>query len=150
MARNNPLTPHLTCDDAAAAIDFYVKAFGATEEFRLTNDDGQIVNACVLINGAPVMLVDELPHAPLKAPKTLGGTSVCINLNVDDVDASTQRAIDAGAEVVLPVDDQFWGDRYGVVRDPFGHEWAIATPGNTETDPAKLKAKMDEAMAAQA
>lgn len=133
------LTPHLVCRDAAAAIDFYVRAFDATEEIRLPGPDGRLMHACVVINGAPVMLVDEMPEVGNLSPQHFGGTSVSLHLNVDDADAWVARANDAGAEILMEVADQFWGDRYGIVRDPFGHEWSIATPGATITDQDELQ-----------
>jgi len=122
-----PLSPHLVCAGAAKAIDFYKKAFGAEEMMRLPGKDGKLMHACVQINGAPVMLVDEFPGMCNKAPTTLKGTPVTMHLMVDDVDAFTRRAVKAGAKVIMPVADMFWGDRYGVIEDPFGHRWSIAT-----------------------
>ena len=122
------LAPHLVCAGAAAAIDFYKKAFGAKEEVRLPGPDGKIMHACVSINGAPVMLVDENKDWGALSPKTLGGTPVSIHLGVPDADKAAAQAVAAGAKVVIPVADMFWGDRYGVVEDPFGHRWSIATP----------------------
>ncbi len=121
------LSPHLVCAGAAKAIDFYKKAFGATEMMRLPGKGGKLMHGSVQINGALVMLVDEFPEMGAKAPTTLKGTPVTIHLMVDDVDAFTKRAIKAGAKVIMPVSDMFWGDRYGVIEDPFGHRWSIAT-----------------------
>jgi len=122
-----PLSPHLVCAGAAKAIDFYKKAFGAVEMVRLPGKDGRLIHACVQINGNSVMLVDEFPEMCNKAPTTLKGTPVTLHLFVDDVDAFTKRAVKAGARVVMPVADMFWGDRYGIIEDPFGHRWSIAT-----------------------
>jgi PhnB protein len=122
------VTPHLVCDGAAAAIDFYTKAFGATEMMRLGMDDGKIMHACLSINGSSVMLVDEFPGMGAVSPTSLGGSPVTIHLVVDDADAWVARARAAGATVVMPVEEMFWGDRYGVVRDPFGHSWSMGTP----------------------
>jgi PhnB protein len=121
------LAPHLVCAGAAEAIEFYGRAFGATEMIRMPGPDGKIMHACVAINGAPVMLVDENKQWGALSPKSLGGTPVTIHLNVADVDKTTSQAIAAGATVVMPVADMFWGDRYGIVEDPFGHRWSIAT-----------------------
>ena len=125
------LSPHLVVDDAAAAIDFYVTAFGATELGRVPHPDGRLVHAALTLNGSTVMLNDDFPEACGGAPSTptsLGGTPVTLHLQVPDVEAAFQRAVDAGATVVLPLQDQFWGDRYGVVRDPFGHQWSLGQP----------------------
>lgn len=123
--------PHLVVDDAAAAIDFYVKAFGAVEMARIPGPDGRLIHAAVQINGSMVMLNDDFPemcNGQSMTPKSLGGTPVTIHLTVNDVESKFQRALDAGATVVMPLEDQFWGDRYGVVADPFGHNWAMGQP----------------------
>jgi uncharacterized glyoxalase superfamily protein PhnB len=125
------LAPHLVCAGAGDAIDFYVKAFGATEMIRLPGADGKLMHAAISINGSTVMLVDEMLEHGIKSPKTLGGTPVTIHLGVPDVDAFVERAVAAGATVTMPVEDAFWGDRYGVLEDPFGHSWSIATPIKT-------------------
>lgn len=122
------VTPHLVCAGASNAIEFYKRAFGASEMIRLPGPDGKIVHACVSINGSSVMLVDEFPAMGGTSPKTLKGTPVSIHLIVDDVDAFVERAVRAGAKVIVPVADQFWGDRYGAIEDPFGHHWSVATP----------------------
>lgn len=125
------LSPHLVVDDAAAAIDFYGKAFGAEELGRVPRPDGKLVHAALRINGSLVMLNDDFPEmcgGKSMTPTSLGGTPVTIHLTVTDVDAKFQRAVDAGATVVAPLDDQFWGDRYGVVADPFGHQWSMGRP----------------------
>jgi PhnB protein len=125
------LAPHLVVDDAAAAIDFYVKAFDAVEHGRVPGPDGKLVHAALSINGFPVMLNDDFPEmsgGKSMTPTSLGGTPVTIHLTVTDVDAKFQKAVDAGAEVVAPLEDAFWGDRYGVVRDPFGHQWSMGQP----------------------
>ena len=122
------LSPHLVCAGAADAIDFYIKAFGASEMVRLPGPDGRIMHASVSINGSSVMLVDEMLEHGIKSPRTLGGTPVTIHLVVPDVDAFVERAVAAGAKVTMPVDDALWGDRYGVIEDPFGHSWSVATP----------------------
>ncbi|MGV9801609.1 VOC family protein [Mycobacterium sp. NPDC003449] len=126
------VSPMLVVDDAAAAIDFYVKAFGAEELGRVAAPDGKkIFHAAVRINGAMVMLNDDFPEyadGKSSTPKALGGTPVTIHLTVTDVDAKFQRAVDAGAEVTMPLEDMFWGDRYGEVQDPFGHRWSLGQP----------------------
>ncbi|MGB9224026.1 VOC family protein [Mycobacterium sp.] len=123
--------PHLVVGDAAAAIDFYVKAFGAEELGRVPGPDGRLILAAVRINGSTVMLNDDFPEmcgGKSMTPTSLGGTPVTIHLTVTDVDAKFQRAVDAGATMVAPLEDQFWGDRYGVVADPFGHNWSLGQP----------------------
>ncbi len=128
------LTPHLVCDGAAKAIDFYKQAFGAEELMRLPGPGGRLMHGAVRINGATVMLTDENRHWGALGPNTLGGSPVTLNLSVPDVDAAFERALAAGATAVMPVADQFWGDRYGIVRDPFGHSWALLTPIRTMTE----------------
>lgn len=119
-------TPHLTVTDAARAIDFYKQAFGAQELFRVDGPDGKIVHAEIKIGDSMIMLADEMPgHS--RSPQSLGGTAVDIFLYVKDVDQVFDRAVAAGAKVVMPVSDMFWGDRYGLVTDPFGHSWSLAT-----------------------
>jgi PhnB protein len=123
--------PHLVVDDAAAAIDFYVAAFGAEEVGRVPGPDGRLIHAAVKINGFTVMLNDDFPEmcgGKSMTPKSLGGTPVTIHLTVTDVDNKFQRAVDAGATVLMAVEDQFWGDRYGVLTDPFGHQWSLGQP----------------------
>ena len=122
------VTPHLICAGAANAIEFYKKAFGAVEEARLPAPDGRIMHALIRIGGAPLMLVDEMPEWGALGPKALKGSPVTIHLYVDDVDAVVSAAEKAGAKVTMPVAEQFWGDRYGKVEDPFGHHWSVATP----------------------
>src|SRR5690349_24747921 len=123
--------PHLVVDDAAAAIDFYVKAFDAVEQGRVPGPDGKLIHAALHINGSMVMLNDDFPEmsgGTSMTPKALGGSPVTIHLVVTDVDKQFQQAIDAGATVVMPVEDQFWGDRYGILSDPFGHQWSMGQP----------------------
>ena len=125
------LSPSLVVDDAAAAIDFYVKAFGATEYGRVPHPDGRLVHAALDINGSMVMLNDDFPDfndGKSSTPKALGGTPVTIHLRVTDVESAFARAVNAGATVVAPLEDQFWGDRYGQVDDPFGHHWSVGSP----------------------
>lgn len=138
------LVPHLVCAGAADAIGFYEQAFGATELVRIPGKDGRLMHACVAVNGAPVMLVDELPECGALGPKALGGTAVTLHLNVADVDAAFQRAVDAGATVRMPLEDAFWGDRYGVIEDPFGHCWSLATPQRAPMSEAELRAAAAE------
>jgi PhnB protein len=121
------ITPHLVCAGAAEAIEFYKQAFGAVEVGRIPGPDGKLMHAMIRIGDSPVMLVDEFPQWNSFGPKALKGTPVTIHLYVEDVDAVVGEAIEAGAQVVMPVEDMFWGDRYGVVEDPFGHRWSVAT-----------------------
>jgi uncharacterized glyoxalase superfamily protein PhnB len=121
------ITPHLVCAGASEAIDFYKKAFGATEEMRLPGPDGKLMHGSVRIEGSVVMLVDENPEWGALGPTALKGTPVTIHIYVRDVDAFVARAVEAGAKVVMPVNDMFWGDRYGILEDPFGHHWSVAT-----------------------
>ncbi|MGH3581182.1 MAG: VOC family protein [Mycobacterium sp.] len=139
--------PHLVVDDAAAAIDFYVRAFGATELGRVPGPDGRLVHAALTINGSTVMLNDDFPEyndGKSQSPAALGGSPVTIHLTVTDVESSFAKAVDAGAEVVMPLEDQFWGDRYGLVKDPFGHSWSLGQPVR-EVSPEEIA----EAMQAQ-
>jgi uncharacterized glyoxalase superfamily protein PhnB len=132
------LAPHLICAGAAEAIKFYEQAFGAKEQLRLPGPDGKIMHACVAINGFPVMLVDENRDYGMLGPKSLGGTPVTIHLGVEDADKAAAQAVAAGAKVIMPVADMFWGDRYGIVEDPFGHRWSVATPQRQMTE-AEIK-----------
>ena len=138
------LSPHLVCAGAAEAIAFYEAAFGAVELIRLPGPDGKLMHACVSINNSSVMLVDENVDYGLLSPKSLKGTPVTMHLFVPDVDAWFARAVAAGATVRMPVDDMFWGYRYGILEDPFGHLWSIATPQRTMTG-AELAEAMSKA-----
>lgn len=140
------LSPHLIVSDAAAAIDFYTQAFGAVEMGRVPGPDGRLIHAAVRINGALVMLNDDFPEmcdGKSMTPTALGGTPVTIHLTVPDVDSAFQRAVDAGATVVMPLSDQFWGDRYGVVTDPFGHQWSLGQPVR-EVSPEEIRQAVAE------
>ena len=121
------VTPHIVCAGASAAIDFYKKAFGAEETARIPGPDGKLIHGAVRIGNSQVMLVDENPQWGALGPKALKGTPVTIHLYVDDADAFVAKATAAGATVVMPVADMFWGDRYGQIEDPFGHRWSVAT-----------------------
>ncbi|MEX0978519.1 MAG: VOC family protein [Pirellulales bacterium] len=121
-------TPYLIIKGAAAAIDFYKKAFSASELMRMTDPKTNgIGHAEIKIGDSPIMLADEHPDMGYKSPKTIGGTPVSLMLYVDDVDAMAKQALAAGAKVMRPVQDQFYGDRSGTFEDPFGHVWTIAT-----------------------
>ncbi len=137
------VTPHLVCAGAADAIEFYKKAFDATETGRLAGADGKVVHAGISIGGSAVMLMDECPEWGALGPKSLHGTPVTVHLYVDDADASIVRAEEAGAKIVMQPDDMFWGDRYGVVEDPFGHRWSIATH-RRDVDPETMREEMSK------
>jgi PhnB protein len=126
-----PVAPHLVVDGAAKAIEFYKAAFGAVEVDRIPAEDGtRLMHAAVTINGGMVMLMDDFPEyfdGKGSTPRAFGGSPVFIHLDLPDVDATWQQALDAGATVAMPLEDQFWGDRYGQLTDPFGHTWSLAT-----------------------
>lgn len=121
------ITPHLICAGAADAIEFYKKAFNAVEEVRLPGPGGKLMHAMIRIEGSAVMLVDEMPEWCAQGPKLLKGSPVTIHIYVPDVDSFVARAVAAGAKITMPVADMFWGDRYGKLEDPFGHQWSVAT-----------------------
>lgn len=121
------VTPHLICARASEAIEFYKRAFGAEELSRLASDDGRIMHAALRIGDSVVMLTEEFPEWNSLGPLALKGTAVTIHLYVEDVDGFCDRAVKAGASVKMPVNDMFWGDRYGALEDPFGHRWSVAT-----------------------
>ncbi len=121
------VTPHLVVDGAAAALDWYAKAFGAVERARLPAPSGKLMHAQMTIGDSVVMLVDEMRDFGVLGPKALNGSPVTIHLYVTDVDATVAQAVAAGGTLKMPVSDMFWGDRYGQVVDPFGHVWSVAT-----------------------
>jgi PhnB protein len=137
------VTPHLVCAGAGDAIDFYKKAFGATETSRMPGPGGKLMHASIRIGDSAVMLVDEMPEWGSLGPKALKGSPVVIHLYVDDVDAFTARAAAAGAKVTMPVADMFWGDRYGQLEDPFGHRWSVATHVR-DVSPADMQQAMQK------
>jgi PhnB protein len=142
------IIPHLVIRDAAQAIDFYKKAFGAVEQMRMPMPDGKIMHACLKIGDSSFFMADECPDmGGNKSPLALGGTPITLNLNVDDADAVFARAVAAGAKVKMPLADMFWGDRYGIVVDPFGHQWAVATH-KEDVAPEEMK-KRGQAMFAK-
>lgn len=142
------VTPHLVVAGAAQAIDWYKKAFGAAEEMRMPDPTGRIMHACIRIGGAAIFLVDEMKEWGSVGPRSLKGSPVTIHLMVEDVDAVFDRAVKAGATVTMPVADQFWGDRYGCLEDPYGHKWSVSTHVRDVSD-AEMRAAMEQ-MAAQA
>lgn len=123
------LSAHLVVDNAVEAIEFYKKAFGATEIFRMPTPDGSLIMHCEMqVGDSRLMLCDDMPEqSSWRSPRSLGGTSVTVHFWTEDCDAAFQRAIEAGATERMPLFDAFWGDRLGKVTDPYGHEWAIST-----------------------
>jgi PhnB protein len=147
-AGQHSVTPHLIVRFCAQAIDFYRRAFGAVEVMRMPGPDGfSIGHAEMKIGDSHIYLVDENPGMGNKAPQTLGGTPVSIHLYVEDADAVFKQAVEVGAEVKMPLADMFWGDRFGMVADPFGHQWSIAT--HKEDVPMAEMAKRAEAFFAK-
>lgn len=120
------VTPHIVCAGAAGAVEFYKKAFNAVELTRLDGPAGKLAHACIQIGSSRVMLADEYPEWGSVGPNTLKGSPVTLHLYVEDADQVFAQAINAGATLKMPLTDMFWGDRYGIVTDPYGHIWAIA------------------------
>lgn len=121
------LTPHLVVRGAADALEFYKKAFGAEEIHRMPGPDGKLMHAELKIGNSMLMLADEFPEWGSKGPETIGGSPVVLSLYVEDCDTVYNQAVEAGATVRMPLADQFWGDRYGQLTDPFGHIWGVCT-----------------------
>lgn len=121
------LTPYLTIEDTAKAIDFYKEAFGAEEIMRMQTPDGSIGHAEIQIGDSRVMLSDPFPQSTVRPPSERGGPTASIFVYVEDCDALFDQATAAGAEATMPLQDMFWGDRFGTLTDPFGHVWSIAT-----------------------
>jgi PhnB protein len=140
------LTPFLTVRDAVKAIEFYKQAFGAEERSIAKGPDGKVMHAELKIGDSIIMLSDEFPDFGAKSPDAFGGSPMGLHIYLDGVDAAFDRAVTAGATVEMPVMDQFWGDRYGRLRDPFGHKWSIATHIK-DMSADEMKKSMDEAMA---
>jgi PhnB protein len=142
-------TPYLVIDGAAEAIDYYKKAFGAKERMRMEAPGNRIGHAEIEIGDSLVMLSDAFPQSTTKAPTELGGTTAGVFLYVEDVDSVVKKAVDAGATVTMEVADQFWGDRFGSITDPFGHSWSIATHVE-DVPPEEMAERAKTAMAAMA
>lgn len=137
------ITPHLVCAGASDAIAFYARAFGAEEVMRLPGPGGKLAHASVRIGDSMLMLMDEFPDWDATGPAALGGTPVTIHLAVPDVDRAFERAVEAGAIARMAPADMFWGDRYGVVEDPFGHRWSMATHIR-DVSPEEMAAAMQQ------
>jgi PhnB protein len=120
-------TPYLIIKGAAKALDFYKKAFGATELMRMQDSNGKVGHAEIRIGNSPIMLADEYPDMGYKSPQSLGGSPVSIMLYVENADKTVERAVAEGAKITKAVQDQFYGDRNGTIHDPFGHVWTIST-----------------------
>lgn len=142
-------TTYLIIKGAASALEFYRNAFNATELFRMEGPDGRIAHAEIKIGDSPIMLADEHPQMGFVGPETLGGTGSGLMLYVEDVDAAAERAIAAGAQVVKPVQDQFYGDRSGTFKDPFGHLWTLSTHKEDLTI-EEIRARAESMMTAKA
>lgn len=143
------VTPDMVIKGASEAIEFYKKVFGAKERSRMMSPDGHFVlHAELEIGNSVVMLADETPKSAGKSPESLKGTAVTLHLYVRDVDATFKRALEAGAKEVMAIENTFWGDRFGVIADPFGHMWSIATHiEDVPTD--EMMKRMQAAMAAR-
>jgi uncharacterized glyoxalase superfamily protein PhnB len=120
------ITPHIVCANAVAAIEFYKKAFGAIDAGQMLAPNGKLIHGMIRIGDSAIMLAEETPECNAISPNTLKGSPVTLHMYVDNADAAFERAIAAGATSVMPPADMFWGDRYGVLQDPFGHKWSIA------------------------
>ena len=135
------VTPYLCCKDAGAAIEFYKRAFGATELMRMSAPGEKIGHADIQIGDSHVMLADEFPEMGFLSPQSVGGSPVMMHLYVEDADATAERAVAAGAKVTRPVEDQFYGDRGGQFEDPFGHKWYVSTR-KEDLSPEEVKKRM--------
>jgi PhnB protein len=120
------VTPHLVVRDAAGAAEWYRRAFGATERSRVPLPGGKLMSVELWFGDSVVMIADEFPELGVRSPQTVGGTATVLQLGTEDVDALWRRAVDAGAEVLHPLGDQFWGERHGQLTDPYGHRWGLA------------------------
>jgi len=139
-------TPYLVVNGGARAIDFYKQAFGATEVMRMPGPGGKVMHAEVQIGDSRIMLADEAPEMDARSPQSIGGTPVGLMLYFEDADAVAARAVSAGAKLLRPVQDQFYGDRCGTVLDPFGHKWTIATH-KEDVSPEEMKKRVAAFMA---
>jgi PhnB protein len=137
------VTPYLTLNDAARALDFYKRAFGAEVVVRMDGPGGKIGHAEIKIGDSIIMLGDEMPGGGARSPQSLGGTTGGVMLYVENADAVFNQAVSAGAQVEAPLADMFWGDRYGKLKDPFGHSWSVATH-KEDVAPAEMSKRMQE------
>lgn len=142
-------TPYLMVKGAANAIDYYKRAFGATELFRMADDKGTVGHAEIKIGDSVIMLADETPGAVCHTPRSLGGSSVGMMIYVDDVDTVFKRAVETGGKSLRPLTNQFYGDRSGTLEDPYGHVWTVATHVE-DVPPEELKRRAEQAMKASA
>ena len=144
------VTPHLVVRGAVEAIDYYKRAFGAVERFRMAGPDGKsIMHAELVIGDSIIFLCDEMPDMDCRSPAALQGTPVSIHLYVDDADAVFGRAVSAGGRVTMPLQDMFWGDRFGEIEDPYGHRWSIASHVE-DVPPEEIERRGAEAFGGQA
>jgi PhnB protein len=143
------LNPYLSVDDAKQAIEYYKQAFGATERVLMPGPDGKIGHAELEIGDSVVMLADQMPQSPTKPPKEVGAPTASLMLYTDDVDAVVQKAVDNGATITTPVENMFWGDRFGTITDPFGHVWHVATHVE-DVPPEEMEERAKAAMASMA
>jgi PhnB protein len=139
------ITPMMTVRNAEKAIEFYKKAFGAEDRGIMKGPDGKVMHAEIKIGDSIIMLSDEFPQAGVLSPESAGGSSMGLHIYIQDVDTAFDRAVKAGAQVESPLMDQFWGDRYGRLKDPFGHRWSIATH-TRDLSMEEMKRGMDQAM----
>jgi PhnB protein len=146
---HHSVTPYLIVDGAAKALDFYKKAFGATEVARMEDPKGRIGHAEIKLGDSHIMLADEFPERGYRGPSSLGGTAVSLMVYVDNADATFKQALAAGAQELQPIKDQFYGDRSGTLKDPFGHMWTIATHVE-DVPPAEMERRAKEFMQQQA
>ena len=140
------ITPYMTVRDAARAIEFYKQAFGAKEKGVMKGPEGKVMHAELVIGDSTIMLADEFPEFGSLSPQSIGGSGTGLHIYIEDVDSAFDRAVQAGATVEMPVADMFWGDRYGKLRDPFGHKWSIGTH-KADLSMEEMKKGMDETMA---
>ncbi|MDI1283000.1 MAG: VOC family protein [Reyranella sp.] len=145
-ASDQTLRAHATVHDAKAAIAFYTKAFGAVEQFRLSEPSGRVGHAEIRIGDSVLMLNDEYPDFGARSPASIGGSPVAFRIEVPDADAAVERAVKAGATVVRPVQDEFYGDRMGMVACPFGYRWSLATP-KEQVSPAEMQKRWNKMLA---